>query len=234
MADTYNGQDLVDLTVGRLSGYGNAVNPEDVLSAVNEGKDEVWAVLKNLEDEYFVTPSQTSDSTLDTYFASLTTSAREYDLPADFKEIRFIECTTVGYEDLKFTYRKLSDPDFQGARKAATADGVSSTPQSEYLYAIVAKGTFMLANYPEVALSLKLWYVRGLQDLETDTPLTEIISPYVKKIADFAAKKIMLGLKDPEQFAAWKQEWKDSIMTLTTSASPRNQADAEFVQDFTG
>lgn len=234
MATTYVGSDLVALTSEHLSGYANAVDPEDILSAVNEGKDEVWAILKNLEDDYFVISSQTSDSSLDTYFAALNTSTREYALPNDFKEIRFIECTTVGYEGLKFTFRKLSDPGFQSARKAATADGVSSAPSSEYLYTIVGAGTLMLANYPEIALTLKLWYVHGLNDLETDTPVVEIISPYVKKIADFAAKKLMIGLQDPEQFAAWKQEWSASVMTITTSASPRNQADPEFAQDFLG
>jgi len=63
--------------------------------------------------------------------------------------------------------------------------------------------------------------------------LDEIVDPFNKKIADYAVKKVMLSAQ-ADEWAKWMEEWKKDLLTLTTGASPRNQADAQFVQDFTG
>lgn len=63
--------------------------------------------------------------------------------------------------------------------------------------------------------------------------LDEIITPFDKKIADYCVKKIMLSAQ-ADEWAKWTEEWKKDLLTLQTGAAPRNQADAQFVQDFCG
>lgn len=227
------GQDLLDLATARLGGYGNALDTQTLMSFINEAKDDIWAVLKDLYAEYFVTSTQSSDSSQTNYFGPMSVVSREYNLPSDLEELLFIEVLSSGYEDTRFVRRAMSHPDFQNARREATADQ-TSTSVSAYLYDIIGKRTFELAQYPEFAFNITIWYVRLLPDLETGDTLDEIILPYSKKIADYAVQKAMLVLQDVGQFEEYRKQWKDEIVQIATSASPRNISDPQFVQDFLG
>lgn len=61
----------------------------------------------------------------------------------------------------------------------------------------------------------------------------EIVEPFIKKVADYAVKKVMLSAQ-ADEWAKWAEEWKKDLLTLTTGAAPRNQADPQFVEDFSG
>src|SRR5690349_20818306 len=105
------GQDLLDQVNGKVGAYANVLDSENVMKFINEGKDAVWSILKNLDDDYFNTSSQATDNTQNNYFATLVLGQRQYTLPADFKEIRFIEASAPsGYGDTKFIYKPMSDP----------------------------------------------------------------------------------------------------------------------------
>lgn len=235
MAQTsLTGQDLVELAKARLLGYQNAIDDDVLLSYLNEGKDEVWAALKNLDTQYFVQMSQNTDSTQTNYFQPVNTSARQYMLPEDLKEIVHIFCLDSGFENQVFTYKKLVDRDWIDAYRDASSLP-DSAPSIEYFYTIFGKDQILFAQFFQAGITnLQLQYVRGIVDFTIDDPVDEIVLPYTKKIADFAVKKATLGLKDVEAFNAWRTEWKDDLITIQSSAGPRNQADPEFVQDFLG
>jgi len=72
------------------------------------------------------------------------------------------------------------------------------------------------------------------QKYTIDETLDQLVDPFTEKIADYAVKKILLAAQDQAQWSAWKSEWDRDVLALQTSASSRNDADAEFVQDFTG
>lgn len=226
------GKDLVDLVDDRLGGYQNAFETDIKMRFINEGKDEIWTILKNLDDDYFGITSQSTDSAAPSYFPPLTNTNRNYTLPSDFREIRYVECVTSGYEQLVFVHKYLNDPDFRSARKAANIDR-TTTPTGEYFYTFQGKDQFILAQFPEANLIINLFYIRSLPDFEFDDSVDEIIAPFAKKIADYAVKKMMLPVQDEGLFAAWSTQWKENIQTIASSASPRDQADPQFVQDFT-
>lgn len=228
--DSMVGQDLINEANARLAGYQNGVDPEALLSYLNEGKDELWALLKNLNEEYFVTSSQNTDNTQLNYFADLTIANRLYTLPGDLREIKFIEVATVGFTELQFKYRDMTDSEFRSARRDATSE-TGSTSVCEILYTIVGKDQMVLAQFPP-AIALTLWYVRSLPDFEVDQPVDEILFPYVKKIASYACQRAMLGLQDTAQFSAWVASWKQDCVTVTNSAAGRNQSDPIFVDGF--
>lgn len=227
------GQDLLDLVQSRLGGYGNYGDTTTLMSYLNEGKDEVWAVLKSLNTDYFTKISQTTDNTQLNYFANFATSTRQYTLPTDFREMTLFIVTDPAYAQTKFTYKKIQDRDFQDALKSSNVDN-TLTPTVEYLYTILGRDQLLLASFPEYPFTPQIYYTSGLLDFEIDDTIDQILIPYVKKIADFASMKIMLSAQDQDQFEEWRKTWKDSLLMIATSAGPRNLADPEFVADFNG
>lgn len=231
--DSMVGQDLINEANARLAGYQNGVDPEALLSYLNEGKDELWALLKNLNDEYFVTSSQNTDNEQLNYFATLDPTKRQFTLPSDLREIKFIEVATAGSTQIEFEYRDITDNEFRMLRRdASTQPGNNEI--CKMLYTIVGKDQMVLAQFPPAALNVTLWYVRSLPDFESDQVVDEILFPYVKKIASYACQRAMLGLQDASQFSMWVTSWKQDCITVTNSAAERNQSDASFVEDFCG
>lgn len=225
--------DLLTSVKNDLGGYANSVSQDQLLEKLNRGKDEVCSIIKTLRDDYFVTSSQSTSSNAAHYFGPMATNTREYTLPSDCTEIRAIEVSNVGYEETIFSYRDISHPEFQATRKAATAAGVSSgINNSTYLYTIVGKSTFMLADYPEAAFTPTLWYIFTVPDFAADDSLTEILFPFTKHISDWAVKRLMLAKQDPQQYTLWQQEWRNSVITLLGEVGDRSTTNATFVQDY--
>jgi len=229
--DQLNGQDIIDLANARLAGYANAVSQDDLLGFLNEAKDAVWNVLRGLEDEYFVTPSQATQSSESYYFPALSPTVREYNLPTDLREIKFIECTTSGFTGLQFVFRAITDEDFRSLRRAANEGTVAITNNPDtILYTVVGKKTIVFADFPPAALTLTIWYVRSIPDFEAADPVDEILFPYSKKIASYAAKAIMLATQDPVQFQMWSSKWREDVIEIAQGADGRNGSDPVFVQ----
>lgn len=238
MAYELKGQNIVDLVNAKLGGLANSIAPDQLLSFINEGKDELWGVLSQLKRNYFVVGSQSTNSAASYYFPSLSTSQREYALPSDLIDIVFIEVISpTGYEMIKFVRRPMFHPEFRDARTSSTAfqDQGGTIPFSgftDYIYDIVGKGTLILAQFPEVAFTLKIWYVRALPEITLSGVVDEIVFPFHKKIADFAAMKVIL--KDElESFAAWVEQWKQDLIQVSESAD-RSSADPIYSADFLG
>jgi hypothetical protein len=224
-------QSLIGEMDTRLAGLANAFTNQQKLSFLNEGKDEFWSALVTLSDDYFMQATSTTALQSNT-FAALATSTREYALPGDCLAPRFIECTTAGYENTRFVYRKITHPDFQNQRRTATSVGSSSGSQfNTYYYTIVGKGTLVLAAYPEVAFTLKIWYVRALPDFTLSDSINETVMPFSRKIVDYAIMKVQL-VKDPTAFIAWKDEWRSGIILMLEAASPKDSTGPVFVMDY--
>ena len=229
----YDGKYLVDLAAAKLGGYANAIDPNLLLLLVNEGKDEVWAILKDLRADYFEKSSQYSSPSDDDYFGPFSSTTREYNLPADFHEMKFIEAVTSGHEIDLFRHRDMATQEFGDARRGATM-GAGFFSSSVYHYDIIGKRTMILAEYPEQGLQVRIWYVRWIPDLEMDTVLDEVLHPYAKRITDYAVKKVMLTDGEAQLWQAWKDEWTESVKRLEKSAGPRQIAEPVFVEDFIG
>ena len=235
MTPTFTGQDLFNLAYANLGGLSNAVSSDQLLAYLNRGKDAVWAILKANNDEYFLAMSQSTDSSADSYFGPLATDTREYTLPDDLREIKFIECLTSNYTDSEWVYKNATDPEFRATRRAATGNPSSTfNASTQFFYTIVDKDQFVMASYPPAAVVLTLWYIRALPDFEMSDTVDEILFPFNKLIAEYAAKRATLGTQDQAQFTAWSAEWKQSVIEAAQGSGPRNEADATFAIDFTG
>lgn len=232
------GQYLIDMTNDLLGGYQNGVDQRALLTYLNQAKDEVWSVTKELHDEYFQVFSQPTTSTLTNYFPPLSTTVRNYTLPEDLRSIEFVEvqAPTTGGPVPKFTYAKLNSPAFKEQREQSNQLG-GPDPNSnseQYLYTIAGHDQFVLASYPNQAYTLILWYTCSIQDFEAGDTISDILFPFSKKLAEYAAKAAMLANQDASQFSAWTQTWRQSLVNLVQGEGERNDADPRFVVDFTG
>lgn len=226
-----NGQTLLQLVGNKLAGLSNAFTQDQQLAFINDGKDEVWAALKQLCQQYFTISTQNVDQTKTNYFGTLLTSTREYALPPDCRDILFIECLSSGFENVEFVRRDILSQEFRSARRDATANGSGSgSSRSRYVYDITGQGTFMLAQYPEFAFNLVLWYVRALPDITVNSTIDDILTPFSTKIVDYACMQARL-IKDPSEFAAWKDLWKSDLVSMMQTAT-RDASDAQFADSF--
>lgn len=226
-----SGQDLIDELRISLGGLSNAFTPDQYLYFVNLGVSEVWAVIRVMDLDYFADSSQDLDNTQDDFMVDLSTTVREYALPLNCREIRAIEVVTPAFTDRIFEYRKFDDVDFMTARREATGLG-NSTSNGFYYYTIF--GTqFMLAQFPEAPLQIKLWYIKSIDEVTVNT-FPEILFPFNKKIVDYAAKKAILSTRNLDMAAAWKTEWMDSVRMLAMTVGARESTNAIVIQDFLG
>jgi len=232
---TITGAILINLTIAQLGGYGNAFDPESLLAFVNEGKDEIWAIMKAVREDYFLHKSQNTTSTDDDYFADLTIANREFVLPNDFHQLKAIEVLNTGKNEVEFAYRDWANPEFQEARRTSTSNAIGGQ-RTTYFFTIGGKDQFIMAQFPEIAFNLQIWYIRSLPDLDMDgqTKLDEIMHPFSNKIALFAAKRAMLPLQDVRMWQAWRDEWKQAIHRIEVSASQRDISTRKVAQDWLG
>jgi len=211
----------------RMGGRANASTPSQYNSAINEGVAEVWKALVATADDFFLQSTTTTASQLNT-FVALNTTTREYALPGDCLRPRFIEVLTAGYERVQFLYRKINHPEFIEQRNDATANGPGSTSAFSnsflpaYFYTIGGKGTFILAKYPEVAFTLKIWYVRALPLLQSGGSLDEMVAPFTNDITTFAVKRLQ-SINDPTAFAMWAEAWRSGIVGTIQAIGPRSE-----------
>lgn len=232
-----HGSDLADLANASLGGYQNALDQNLLYSFLNEGKNEIWMILKELKVNYFGQVSQNTDSTQDNYFGPMNTGSRQYTLPVDYHEMKFIEVEDVGFEETHFEYRPISHPDWQAARRDDTNqqnDNDTTADDSVYYWDVFGKDQLLIAQYPRFAFHATLFYIRIIPDFNADDIIDEVLYPFSQKIAEYATKKAMMALQDQPMTAIWVEQFKQSVIRIVESASLRQSSDPIFVSDYLG
>lgn len=230
------GQQLLSTLDINLGGLKNSVTTQQKWEFLNAGKDEMWMILKQLDENYFVIDSQAVDSTKTNYFGPLNTTTREYTLPTDCRDILFIECTApIGQEFTQFVKSSVTSPEFREARQNATANnnqGSSIITLDVYHYDVIGKLTFKLAEFPQQAFTLIITYVRALPVISAASVVDEILTPWTRKIVDYAVQRVML-LKDPGAWQEWVSVWRSDIQQTMQSAN-RSDSDIRTASDYNG
>ena len=227
----FTGQELVDGALARLGGYANAVNPVTMLEYINEGKNELWVYLKGVRQDYFGKYSQSSTVTADDYFGVLSTSTREYELPPDCRELKSIEVLTSAYEGVEFAHRDMSSAEFKSARLSASESGPSSGAVDKFIFDQV--GTkLVLAQYPDVAYNLRLWYIAAIPNIELGENAIQFLFPFLEKLKNYGAKRATQGVRDFNGFQAWREEWTKDLQAIVAGAATRDISEPRFVENF--
>jgi hypothetical protein len=214
-----------------LGGFGNLPDPDDILLLINEAQTRVYTVLKQAREDWFMQSSQATSADADNYFPALDPAKREFDLPLDFVEMRFMEVTDQSLSTIDFLQRPISHRDFKEARRIASGSGAGG-PRSEYFYDIIGRRTLMFAQWPETAMTLRLWYIRSLPQITDEDLLEDIMHPYATLLATWVIKRLMLGVQEHESFDRWEREWKEDVRQAEVGARGRDTTGPHCVEDF--
>ena len=226
-----------------LLGFKGAFSEDQKVNRINKGKNELWKVLKQLKEAYFMEESAVS-SGLDNEFPALVTNTREYDLPKDLAELRFIEVTSpVGFEEWVFQKMSMNSSSFRAVRVSTTVAGTSTDNLSlagTILYDILGPNSLgrqrmVLASFPPAALVLKLWYTRIVPDFTVPKSAAEtlvtFLQPYIGVILTYATKSL-LRLEDAGIAKEWEKDWREDLRRTVAASSDRSEADPEVVEEF--
>lgn len=169
---------------------------ERIVATLLEAAVEVWKDLETVPDaDYFNT-----SSTL-----ALTSNTREYNLPANFSQLKYIEPPST-HTYLRFVHRDLSHPEFQQQRRWATSVSGQSYTGGEIAFDVYREGAtskLMLDVYPP-AITVTIWYVKIFTDVTSLSAVMELPDMAQTNVASLAAA--MLTNRTPEALLAESEE----------------------------
>lgn len=205
---------------------------------INRAKDRVWNRVKALNDDYFTVTRVSTDGSLtilgETYAATsfqIVAGTRDYTLPPDFSEMKLINVTTSGYEDVRFVYRDLTHPDMRGALEITD----NQVPNIFY-FDIIAERTMRIAPLSDTTLDLRMTYVQYFADLSADTDQLTMPHPLYLAVEAYSVAQALMQDRNPDAAAAKADG--DSIIAEMFGAHHRQTQDPEhavgYLAEWTG
>jgi hypothetical protein len=198
-------------------------NDPELLQAANEGKNELVKIIRQAREDYFVTTTTGTITTASSPNPSVIT------LPADFAELKQIEVTTSGREDIRFTHLDRANPQFQDAlvNGQGFAGGVG-----QFYYDIMGLDRMELAPGADEALGYLIYYVKTIPDMTapTDTP-TGIPPEHWDAIVTWMVCEALRSMGD-NRLVAYEDKLSRQLENVVASVNARQIREAEFVRGF--
>ena len=203
--------------------------------AINLCKDELWKVIREAREDFFLYRSSTTPYRS----LSIVANTHSYELWSDLVEIRQIipdPSATDGTEEYTYTPLDVSHPDFIAARLTSTGTTATSGYPSRFFYDIIGSqhdGVFLLhiAPTPQIAHTTFITYIRSLPDMTSDDHTCDIPPEHHKIIVPMAADFLMKKDRD-NGYAIWREDWKERLAGVKASIAYRQTAKTEYVQRF--
>lgn len=171
--------------------------PEPLLvDAINEGKNQLTAVIRRADQDFFFTTGTGSVNVVTAGNPSVIT------LPADFLEFKDLALTSAGFENVMFTHLDRSDERFKMMLNTQpdVSEGV------EVYFDIVANAAIHLAPGFKTAYNYRLGYIKQVADLVllTDT-LADVPIEHHDYVVAYAVAEALRSKKggDP-RLASWE------------------------------
>lgn len=201
-----------------------------LIAYIDQAYTLVWLEVKRVKADYFTVERTSLDGAVtilgesyDTSSFRLAAGTTRYTLPPDVAEIKLVECITSGYEQVVFTFRDLTHPNFQGLRQ-----WTSSVDPTGFLVDLMGERTMVIAPTPNRALDLRLNYVPILDSLTTGTDTLQLPHPLWLAVVDLATKRAQM--KDSNSnFLMWERDAQATVQRFLSSHSRQTQ-DPEYVQ----
>ena len=199
-----------------------------LLRYINRSKDRVWNRVKALNADYFNISRTSLDGALTILGESYTCTSfqivagtTDYNLPPDFSEMKLVECITSGYEQIRFIYRDMNNPEFRSLR--AIVDNV--TPSDYFLFDIFQDSAIRIAPKTDTTLDLRLTYVQIIADLVADSDRLTMPWPLYLAVEAFATGMALRQDRSPDALN-WMQEG-DKVIAEMFGAHHRQIQDVE-------
>lgn len=184
----------------------------ELYNFINRAKDKVWIEVRKLKADFFVKNLDTDDGSVtlhgesfDTSTLAISVGGTEITLPHDFHEMKYIEVTTSGYEDVRFYHRDITHPDFR-AKRALTDN---QTP-THFYFDVYGERTLIYTPKSSVALNLRIFYVFKPADVDGSTSL-DMPDPLYLAVEEYATTRAQLKDRD-ETAAVWQQMGNKTVL----------------------
>ena len=203
--------------------------------AVNFVKDELWKIIKDAREDFFLYLTGTTPY----YSLSIVANTHTYTLPTDLVEVRQIipdPTATDGTEGYRYTNLDINHPDFIRARLSSTGVSATAGTPTEFYYDLVGSkydGTLYLhlAPTPQTSHTIFITYIRSLPDMITDSHTCDIPPEHHKIMVPMTISYLMM--KDRDQgYEIWKADWKDRLNQVKSTIAKRQTAGGETVISF--
>lgn len=206
-----------------VAGSGNKWTNTELLECVNKGKNRCWDIVRTVREDYFITLSAS---------LSINSSAKEYALPAGFRQLAGIKCTTSGFEYLAFRSVEMSDDEFKSNDAiSTTVSGNSSI--AELLYVIVGNAKIKFANFPPGSLTLSYDYIGSIADFPLDASATAEINDELRDyIEAYATRQALTKFPGDARLPFWDGELRRLEPIVISNVSHRQLRDPQFVEAY--
>src|SRR4030042_3890584 len=195
----------------------------EIIFALNEGKDELVKIIRDAKESYF------EDTATGTISSTISPNASTITLPSDFAQLRMINITNSGLEDVAFQKMSQSDPRFQ---RALMDGGSFGGGMGIIFYDFSGKSTMVLSPGADIDLGYKMSYIKTVSDmtLPADTP-TEIPSEHHGFIVTWAICECMRKIAD-KRLQAYESKLQYQRDTVIGSVNMRQVKEPIFVTGF--
>jgi hypothetical protein len=202
----------------------------DIPQFVNRAKDRVWMEVRKAQQDYFVVTRSSLDGVTsvlgESYDAAafrLVPGTRDYLLPPDFALLLSNRVITSGYEWLRLSNRRHTDPDFRRALEETAA-------QTPRYYTLLGERTARVAPLPDVTLEWALTYVALVPDLTSNPSTLEMPHPLYMAVEQYATAEALMKDHSPDA-AAWEAKGNATI-ALFLGATARQDTDTPVVHGY--
>lgn len=205
-----------DLTVATA---GTQWTNQTLLNHLNKSKNRLWDLVRRVREDYFLTTG---------YALSINAATKEYSLPADYRQLRGIKCTTSGYEYMNIRAVEMDSEEFKSADAVPASVNASVY---DLLYVIVGNSKIKFANFPPTTLTLSLDYINSLPDFTLSGSSTIDVNDEQNDWLEARATYLAL-LKTPTdpRIAEWKGILQELTLMVIDSVSGRQIRDPQFVE----
>ena len=202
----------------------------DIPQYLNRAKDKCWLEVRKADLGYF---EQTRDSldgvvsilgeSYDCTSFRIVPGVRDFTLPPDFATLVSNRCVTSGFEWLRLSYRRHSDPDF----RAALEETQARTP---IYYTLLGERTWRIAPLSDATYDFGLTYVYVVPDLTSNPSTLEMPHPLYMAVEQYATAEALMKDHSPDA-AAWEAKGNATI-ALFLGTTARETTDTPVVTGY--
>jgi hypothetical protein len=196
-----------------------------LLSAANEGKNDLVRLLRAVREDYFKSTGTGSIS------ATTAPNTSEITLPTDFAELKTIEITNSGYEHIDFEPMDRADNRF---KDAAIDGGDFNSGYGKFYYDTNSSGVSIMELSPgsDIALAYKVHYIKTIADMtQLEIGPTGIPAEFWDYVTTYVICEVLRSRGD-ERLSGYLDKLASQSVSIQGVASSRQIMHPKYVRGF--
>lgn len=219
-------QEILFIARSRLRDFGlkRWTDPE-LVAAANAAQSRLAHIFRQSREDWFLT------STISTIPVAAAPNASEITLPSDFWELKDLEISTAGYEDIVFMARDRSTQQFHDS----LANGGSFASGSGICFYDISAGTTLstlrLSPGFDVAMPLRITYIKLLTDMALPSDEPGFPSEFHDFLPQYVVCEALRSAGDP-RLIAYEADMKEETDVIKNALHPRQIKEMRYVTGY--